>query len=291
MNKKIIVSVIIMLTTLPVFASGINANSATCNNSTLQTYTGTSNLSANWTPNTINITWYNDDTQFASNSCTYGGALTMPNSIPQKTGYTFVGWRVRQTASGICGLTSSAIDLNVSSGYSYDDYTSGTDKCYYIPPISEYTEIPCSNTNISDLGPQEWKVNSVNGTYKGIASCNNTDPGSDGYEDEVEEEIMTQLENEEITEEQAMNLLFYRVHSHYSAPANTFTGAETGGAVCWCKATGFTPNGDNQCSLSTLSWICPPNGAGGVCPGCATWCAFTFMLYPGVRHAILGIEP
>ena len=81
-----------------------NTNSATCNDSTLETYSGTSNLSANWGANTINLHWYADEnatTELTGSgiptSCVYDGALTPPPvaSIPQKTGYTFAGWKVR----------------------------------------------------------------------------------------------------------------------------------------------------------------------------------------------------
>jgi hypothetical protein len=44
-----------------------------------------------WTPNTINIDWYNDGTRIAQNTCTYDSTITLPET-PNKTGYTFNGW-------------------------------------------------------------------------------------------------------------------------------------------------------------------------------------------------------
>ena len=109
------------LSTLFVFSSlsfadpniASNSNSATCDDSTLETYSGTSNLSANWGANTINLHWYADSeatTELTGSgiptSCVYDGALTPPpvSSIPQKTGYTFAGWKVRGLPDGYTKL-------------------------------------------------------------------------------------------------------------------------------------------------------------------------------------------
>ena len=83
------------------FASGIASNSASapCTNNTLETYSGNSNLAADWQPNTINLTWYNEQekltVQQSAQSCTYDGTLTIPSTPPTRTGYTFAGWKVR----------------------------------------------------------------------------------------------------------------------------------------------------------------------------------------------------
>jgi len=78
-------------------ASGVSptATTADCDNATLSTYSGTTNLQANWEPNTIDITWYNGNDVFATNSCVYDDILTLPSGTPTKTGYTFDGWRVK----------------------------------------------------------------------------------------------------------------------------------------------------------------------------------------------------
>ena len=87
--------------TLPAVASGINANtnSAPCTNNTLETYSGNSNLAADWQPNTINLSWYNENekltVQQSAQSCVYDGGLTIPSTPPTRTGYTFAGWEVR----------------------------------------------------------------------------------------------------------------------------------------------------------------------------------------------------
>ena len=99
--KKVLVLCLSVLFSSPLFASGIgaNASSALCDNSTLETYGGTSNLEVDWQPNTINISWYEGNTklsvQDAAKTCSYGGPLTLPSTKPTKKGYTFEGWTLR----------------------------------------------------------------------------------------------------------------------------------------------------------------------------------------------------
>ena len=110
--KKFFVA-LFMLLSVPAFATGVGstASTADCNNATLNTYTGTSNLSAGWQPNTIDLHWYADSNATtamnvanASQSCTYDGTLTPPATIPTKTGYTFKGWTVRGVPDGYTRL-------------------------------------------------------------------------------------------------------------------------------------------------------------------------------------------
>ena len=42
---------------------------------------------------TINVNWKIDDTTYATNTCEYGGTMTVPTA-PTKYGYTFQGWKV-----------------------------------------------------------------------------------------------------------------------------------------------------------------------------------------------------
>ena len=122
--KKFFVA-LFMLLTIPTFATGVGstASTADCNNATLNTYTGTSNLSAGWQPNTIDLHWYADsnattemNVATASQSCTYDGTLTPPATIPTKTGYTFKGWTVRGVPDGYTRL-----EYIESSGTQYID--------------------------------------------------------------------------------------------------------------------------------------------------------------------------
>ena len=127
-----------------------SSSSATCKNSTLETYSGTSNLSANWDANTIKLHWYADDTATTElsgsgipTSCVYDGALTPPpvSSIPQKTGYTFAGWKVRGLPDGYTKLQyieftgTQYIDTGVTANQTSDatvDFQSTLDAIKWI---------------------------------------------------------------------------------------------------------------------------------------------------------------
>ena len=101
----------------PAFTSGVpsGSSSANCDNATLGSNSGAVGIEINWEPNEIALHWYDGDNEITSGvqtSCTYDGALTPPATIPQKTGYTFKGWRVRRvsctsiTDETICGNTN-----------------------------------------------------------------------------------------------------------------------------------------------------------------------------------------
>lgn len=49
--------------------------------------------------NTINVNWHPENgNPSTSNTCTYDGSITLP-AQPEKTGYTFKGWKVVQDSS------------------------------------------------------------------------------------------------------------------------------------------------------------------------------------------------
>ncbi|MBQ3785084.1 MAG: InlB B-repeat-containing protein [Alphaproteobacteria bacterium] len=106
--KKFFVA-LFMLLTIPAFATGVGsgASTADCKYAPLETYSGTSNLQADWEANTIQLHWYNGDTEITSGvptSCTYDGSLIPPSTIPTRTGYTFKGWTVRGLPAGYTRL-------------------------------------------------------------------------------------------------------------------------------------------------------------------------------------------
>ncbi|MFQ6727574.1 MAG: InlB B-repeat-containing protein [Alphaproteobacteria bacterium] len=152
----------IILISAPAFS--YVTNSSQCDNDVLSTYSGSANLTANWTGNTINVTWYNDDTQYANNSCTYGGNLTMPSSIPTKTGYTFKGWRVKPAQCSLSGL-----DPSIDTSW---DATHARWKRIHPNGISMLAEFGTENS--SDLNDGEWAVTFSYGTVKGMAKCSDT---------------------------------------------------------------------------------------------------------------------
>ena len=97
------------------FADNIT-DASTCTNGVLGTYTGPVDIEANFDPNTINTTWYNNGTAMTGNgvpsSCTYNAPLTPPTPAP-RAGYVFAGWAVRN-----CSLAS--LDASViATGHAY----------------------------------------------------------------------------------------------------------------------------------------------------------------------------
>ena len=65
-------------------------------------YAGNVTCTAQWTPNTINLVW--DDNNATSggtgggDTCTFDGSITLP-TVPTRTGYEFGGWEVVNTAA------------------------------------------------------------------------------------------------------------------------------------------------------------------------------------------------
>jgi len=102
---KKFVSLFLLLFTLPAWASGIGTNTlnASCDNATLDKYTGAADIEINWEPNTIGLNWYDGDTkltvQQSAQSCVYDSTITVPPA-PTKPGYTFNGWKVIHVPGG-----------------------------------------------------------------------------------------------------------------------------------------------------------------------------------------------
>ena len=107
--KKLFILFLLFFTT-DSFATGIGVidNTAPCTNTTLDKYTGTANAEIDWQPNTINVTWFDGDTQLDvpsnAQSCVYDGTLTVPPAPSARPGYTFNGWKVRGLPAGYTKL-------------------------------------------------------------------------------------------------------------------------------------------------------------------------------------------
>ena len=210
---------------LPALASGIASNSATapCTNTTLETYSGNTNLAADWQPNTINLRWYNNNTlldvQSAANTCVYDGTLTVPSTAPNRTGYTFAGWEVRpQMDFGTIPTDTNGIERwAMASG----------NTCYHDPGIGTGLVEPCANADFSDLQLYEWKTKFSVGQVYGVSKCTSIsgtystagNPGNDngkycwckatGYKPTNENKIHGPNSN--------LSWIFYNLHGEYSS--------------------------------------------------------------------------
>jgi hypothetical protein len=116
--KRILLFLIAIFFTTNVFATGIGADdtTASCDNETLGQTSGTANIEVDWQPNTINISWYSDNTQLsvqpAATTCVYDDDLYLPSTQPTKTGYTFKGWKVLTVPTGYTRLGYITSDGN-----------------------------------------------------------------------------------------------------------------------------------------------------------------------------------
>ena len=272
----------VILISSPSYSSGItsNANSATCNNSTLETYTGTSNLQANWSANEITVKWYADSEAqqpMTTNTCFYGpnSALTIPpasSMVNLKPGYTFAGWRVRCFASSVCGLTSSDAALEaIRTAYK----TSNSSSDYDNSTMYGLTEL---NT---------WATEYSHGVVRGVASCNNTD--STRYYDWN-------------YNGGTIESVYQSCSSDALKSANTFS-TDSVGRYCWCKMTSYTPVGGETCNVPDSVWVfrldmqmgdslMTEEQTASNCAGqCANWCSMNGYLYgENWTRALFGVK-
>jgi len=252
MRKFLILSLIFFITDS--LASGIasNTNSAPCTNNTLETYSGNSNLSADWQPNEIQLRWYNGNTllnvQSSANTCVYDSTLTIPQTAPTRTGYTFDGWTVRPEMDFAATIPTNVVGTNRWAIGLYND----TNSCWYATNSGSAYEVNCDSdtTYINELQTHEWKVSFSHGNLYGMSRCSATS-------------------------------------GTYAQPGTPVIGS---GQYCWCKATGYKPSGSNivNSPLSTLSWIFALNRVSVVdCDQrCAVRCAYYTKFESDFRTAL-----
>ena len=233
-------------------------DSSQCDNDVLSTYDGSANLTANWQGNPISVTWYNGDTQYDSNQCTYGGNLTMPSNIPTREGYTFRGWRARQAA---CSLSS--LDTSISGTWYASKGSTGY--CYYYNnDTDDEVDGDCSDSHFAGLNNSEWETNFSYGTVKGMAKCSGLSGGNNN-----------------------------RTWSDPSrATESELTSASGEKKYCWCAATSYTPDGGNQCNIASPSWVFyNGHGSASGCAGnCASHCAGGVQSFADFRRAVFGVS-
>ena len=217
------------------FASGIASNSASapCTNNTLETYSGNSNLQADWQPNTIQLRWYNGNTQIvptnsSANTCTYDGSLTIPSTAPTRTGYTFAGWQVRPE------MDFSTISVETFI-YGYGRGATDGRWCGYWSTAGKQSEgyDTCNNQEFNDLSPQEWKTQLGNGWLYGMAKCS-AKIGS------------THNNTWDINNK-----------SGWTSTYDELDSAIGDKKYCWCKSTGYILNNDNKiyAPSNNLLWV------------------------------------
>ena len=250
--KKFLILLLCLFTT-DSLASGIvsNSNTAPCTNTTLETYSGNSNLSADWQPNEIKLRWYNNNTlmdvQTNANTCTYDDVLNVPSTAPSRVGYTFDGWTVRPE------INFATIPTNVKGTNRWAiDWYNNANYCWYDTNTGSAWHVNCNSdsTYANELQTHEWKVHYEHGDLYGMAGCSTTS-GTLG------------------------------------TPGTPTIGT---GQYCWCKATGYKATNATVISgsLSALSWVFDFGyGSATDCAlSCAADCANLAGIFSAFRTAL-----
>jgi hypothetical protein len=98
---------------------------------------------------------------------------------------------------------------------------------------------------------------------------------------------MAGMENETITEEQAMTMLWGTNGSGIAS--GTAYSKNSTGQYCWCKATNYQPTNGNKGSVGASRWVFYPETMSGDCAyGCALTCAGIINNEGFFRRAIFG---
>jgi hypothetical protein len=228
-------------------------------------YTTNKTLTAQWENDVINIflNWFNDNTQLdvpaTSQTCEYGGGITLPEPNPSKPGYAFRGWRVRPRFDM---TTLSAAEPSgdwMSKGFIYGDNQQFCD-------VNE-EGTTCDDPRLADLSNGEWSVSfGADGTIKGIARCSKTAGETNG------------LWNN------GYNVFPENIRTDVSDDLN-----ETGAKYCWCRASGHAESGSNNYqSVASPAWVFyVDDRLAGYCTRyCAGYCARGVFDYSAFRRAI-----
>ena len=226
-----------------------------CVETTLGTATGPANLEADWTANTINLEWYNEDTKLTvpttSNTCTYDGGITLPSTNPTKTGYTFRGWQVRAAQCLPSDFNYNNVTWTSPYGYATLDGRAG----------SKETDFGLT------VGSGEWAVDYGNaGVIKGMARCSAKSGNNNDY-------------------------TWTNASSEWSASESELTSASGETKYCWCQITGYDANKDKEyCQVASPSWVFGADGgsASNCAYNCADACADYVRNVSGFRAALFG---
>jgi hypothetical protein len=236
-NIKTFLSFLIMATgtfqALADIAAG--ANSASCDNSTLNTYTGPAALEAKWDANEIDLRWYNNNTLMdvttAESSCEYDGSIDVATA-PSRTGYDFAGWKVRPERS-FDELKTASYTTGQKRWAKGELLSDHSDYCYTAANADTATHVSCkSDSNFFELQQYEWKVESNKGTIYGMAYCSGKTGDNHNY-------------------------VWGGDSSDWKATKEELISASGAKQQCWCLATGWVPTGEQTMysPLASLSWV------------------------------------
>ena len=254
--KVLFTSILALFLAVPAWATGELSAPATCDTTDLGVSSGTLNVDLVWQANTINTTWYSNGTALSGNgvpsSCTYDAVL-VPPTPDARPGYTFGGWRVHVAPA--CTIPSTDVSNN---GNAY------AAKRLIGKNYSTYGGATAATYGIS--APGEWGVSWENGDkVTGVALC--SAQSGDNH-----------------SREWGGN------SSDWTSDETTLTSATGETQHCWCKATHYTANNAQQCSLSSPAWVFESDR--GSASACRIYCAHRCAVYvqgnSDFREALFG---
>lgn len=230
---------------------------ATCDENNLNTASGPVDIEATWAPNTIGTTWYSDGVQITGNDVPSG--CTYDDDIDLPTNPTKTGYIFTGWRVVPCEIPSTLVSTDGTS-YGYKNDSTG--------------QYGANSTHTSDYNLTEdntWGVTWSNGDkVTGIALCS----GQRG-DNHVEQWDGTS--------------------SDWTSDETTLTNASGEKKYCWCKATHYTANNAQQCSLSSPSWVfrywfSVSNGRSATSCAfyCAYYCASRIQDNSSFRAAVFG---
>ena len=247
-----------------------DANSASCDNSTLNTYTGPAALEAKWNANEVQLRWYNNNTLMdvttAESTCDYDGDIDVATA-PTRTGYDFAGWTVRPERD-FSSLKNASYTTGQKRWAKGEVYTTHADYCYVAANADNATNVACnSDPNFFELKQWEWKVESTQGTIYGMAYCSGKTGSNHSY-------------------------AWGGDSSDWKATKSELVSASGDKQQCWCLATGWVPTGETTLysPLASLSWVFGYDyGSPSFCSsGCAFDCSHRVRNRSGFRAALFA---
>ena len=230
----------------------IPASDPGCNQAVLNTTSGSAALEAIYTANTINTTWYSDGVQLeVDNAAT---SCTYDTEMTLPTNPTKAGYEFNGWKIR-CLIPSTDVN-SIGNAYASKKLKNGSD----------VTNGGATAETYSLEQPGEWGLSWENGDkVTGVALCS-AHSGSDH------------------------NWAWGGDSSDWTAAESTLTSATGETKYCWCKATHYTANTAQQCSLSSPAWVFRhAYGSAALCANdCANACATGVRDSSDFRLALFG---
>ena len=246
-------SIILIYPTFATTPTLIPASDPGCNQAVLNTTEGSAALEAIYTPNTIGTTWYSDGVQLEVDNAATSCTYDTEMTLPTnptKAGYEFNGWKIRIQ----CNIPSADVSNN-GNAYGYKNDSTGS-----------YGADSYNTGRFNLTEDNTWGVSWSNGDkVTGVALCSAHSGNNHSWQ-------------------------WGGNSSDWTSDETTLTSASGETKYCWCKATHYTANNAQQCSLSSPAWVFAyDDGSAADCAiGCALDCALYVRNNSVFRLAVFG---